>query len=68
MRKLTKYTLIWLAISALVGALGAFFLHMNFWISAMIVGLSLIANGLLAEWEDRRRQSRSTQASENDRD
>jgi hypothetical protein len=48
------YTLIWLAISLLTGAAGSYFFKVNFWVASFIVGLSLIANGLIAEWEDRR--------------
>lgn len=48
-----KATLIWLAIPLLVGAFGSYFLGLGFWSIALIVGLSLIANGLLADWEDR---------------
>jgi len=27
----------------------------DFWIASLIAGLALIANGLIADWEDRRR-------------
>lgn len=48
-----KLTLIWLAISLLAGA-GAYYLfELNFWLSALIAGLALIANGVLADREDR---------------
>jgi hypothetical protein len=48
-----KATPIWLAIPLLAGALGSYFLELGFWSITLIVGLSLIANGLLADWEDR---------------
>lgn len=43
----------WLAISALAGALGSFLLDLDFWASVLIVGLALVANGVLANLEDR---------------
>jgi len=46
--------LIWLVIVLLAGATGSFFFHVNFWVASVIAGLALIANGLLAEWEDHR--------------
>jgi hypothetical protein len=45
--------LIWAAISLLGGAAGSYFCKLNFWLSSLIVGMSLIVNGLVAEWEDR---------------
>jgi hypothetical protein len=48
-----KATLIWLAIPLLAGVFGSYFLELGFWSIALIVELSLIANGLLADWEDR---------------
>ena len=54
------YTLIWLLISLLAGALGNYLFKVNFWVAALIAGLALIANGLVAEWEDRRSDSRDT--------
>ena len=54
------YTLIWLVISLLAGVAGNYFFNVNFWVSSLIAGLSLIANGLIAEWEDRRRDSSDT--------
>ena len=48
-----KPTLVWLTISLLAGAFGRYFLGLGFLVSALIAGLSLIANGLLADWEDR---------------
>lgn len=48
-----KPTLVWLAISLLAGASGSYFLGLGFWPTALIVGLALVANGLLADWEDR---------------
>lgn len=49
------YTLAWLAISLLAGAAGHYIFGINFWIASLIAGLALIANGLIADWEDRRR-------------
>jgi hypothetical protein len=49
------YTLIWLAIALLAGAVGHHLFKVNFWVASMIAGLALIANGLIADWEDRRR-------------
>lgn len=51
------YTLIWLVISLAAGALGNYFFNVNFWVASLIAGLALIANGLIAEWEDRRRDA-----------
>lgn len=48
-----KSTLVWLAISMLAGALGSYLLGLGFWASTLIVGLALITNGLVADWEDR---------------
>jgi hypothetical protein len=48
-----KPSLVWLAISFLGGALGSHLLGYNFWVSSAIVGLALIGNGLVADWEDR---------------
>lgn len=47
--------LIWLFISLAAGALGHYFFRVNFWVASLIAGLALLANGLLADWEDRRR-------------
>jgi hypothetical protein len=58
--KTLHYTLIWLVISLLAGALGNYFFEVDFWIASLIAGLALIANGLIAEWEDRRRDRRDT--------
>ena len=49
------YTLVWLAISLLAGVVGNYLFNVDFWIASLIAGLALIANGLVAEWEDRRR-------------
>lgn len=51
------YTLIWLVISLLAGVVGNYLFNVNFWVASLIAGLALIANGLIAEWEDRRRDS-----------
>jgi hypothetical protein len=48
------YTLIWLAISLLVGTAGSYFFSLNFWAASLVAGVALIVNGLIAEWEDRR--------------
>jgi hypothetical protein len=40
--------------SAVAGAAGSYFFNVSFWIASLIAGVSLIANGLIAEWEDRR--------------
>lgn len=45
--------LIWFAICFSLGAAGKYFVGLNFWLSSLIAGLALIANGLIAEWEDR---------------
>jgi hypothetical protein len=51
-------TLIWLVISLLAGAVGDYLFKVNFWLASLIAGLALLANGLIAEWEDRRHNSR----------
>ncbi len=48
-----KYTLIWLAISLVIGAVAHFGFDQNFVVSAVMAGAALTLNGLLAEWEDR---------------
>jgi hypothetical protein len=48
-----KYTLVWLAISLVIGAIAHFGFGQNFIASAVIAGVALTLNGLLAEWEDR---------------
>lgn len=53
------YTLIWLAISLLAGAAGNYLFNVNFWVASLIAGMALIVNGLIAEWEDRRRDGDS---------
>ena len=58
MMKRLVYTLIWLVISLLAGALGNYLFKVNFWVASLIAGVALIANGLIAEWEDRRRDKR----------
>jgi hypothetical protein len=55
MRKIIPI-LIWAAISLLAGAAGSYFFKLNFWWSSLIVGMALIVNGLIAEWEDRDRK------------
>jgi hypothetical protein len=47
--------LIWAAISLLAGAVGSYFFNLSFWWASLIAGIALIVNGLIAEWEDRRR-------------
>ncbi|WP_220813700.1 hypothetical protein [Pseudomonas paralcaligenes] len=49
------YTLTWLCISLLAGFAGSYIFKIDFWIAFLIAGLALIANGLIADWEDRRR-------------
>ncbi len=49
------YILIWLAISLLAGVVGNYLFKVDFWLASLIAGLALIVNGLIAEWEDRRR-------------
>lgn len=48
-----KYTLIGLAVAIIVGALAHYFYGFGFWSSTVIAALALLANGLLALWEDR---------------
>jgi hypothetical protein len=47
------YTLIWVVISLLAGAAGNYLFNVNFWVATLIAGFALIANGVIAEWEDR---------------
>ena len=51
--KKRDYIFIWFTISLLVGGLGSYIFKINFWIISIIVGLILIINGLIADWEDR---------------
>ncbi|WP_247263451.1 MULTISPECIES: hypothetical protein [Pseudomonas] len=53
------YTAIWLVISLLAGAAGNYLFEVNFWVASLIAGLALMVNGLIAEWEDRRRDRNS---------
>lgn len=52
MRKII-YILIWAVISLLAGAAGSCFFRLDFWWSSLMVGIALIVNGFIAEWEDR---------------
>jgi hypothetical protein len=54
MKKLL-YFVIWLIVSLMAGVVGNYLFHVGFWIASLIAGIALIANGLIAEWEDRRR-------------
>ncbi|MBV8115413.1 MAG: hypothetical protein JO142_17390 [Burkholderiales bacterium] len=53
--KRALYTVVWLAISLLAGAMGSYLFNINFWVASLIAGVALIANGLIAELEDWRR-------------
>jgi hypothetical protein len=46
-------------ISLVAGAVGSYLFNVNFWVASLIAGFALIANGLIAEWEDRRRDGGS---------
>ena len=48
-----KSPLVWAAVSMLAGALVSHLSGLAFWASSLIVGLALIAIGLVADWEDR---------------
>ena len=48
-----KYTFMGLAVAMLAGALAHYFYGLGFWSSTVIAALALLANGLLALWEDR---------------
>ena len=56
MKKIVN-SVIWVVIVLLGGALGNYLFKVDFWIASLIAGLALIANGLIAEWEDRRRDA-----------
>lgn len=60
MMKRLVYFFIWLVISLLAGALGNYLFKVDLWVASLIAGLALIANGLIAEWEDRQRDNRDT--------
>ena len=49
------YILIWCLIVLLAGIVGRYFFHLDFWLSSLIAGLTLVVNGLIAEWEDRKK-------------
>lgn len=55
MRRLTSI-LIWAAVSLVAGAAGYYFFKLDFWLSSLIVGVALVVNGLIADWEDRNKQ------------
>ena len=59
MMKRLLYILIWLVIALVAGAVGSYLFNVNFWVASLIAGLALIVNGLIAEWEDRRRDGGS---------
>lgn len=44
-----------MAISLIAGALGKYLFNLDFWLSALIAGVALVVNGLIADWEDRDR-------------
>ena len=48
------YAVLWLAISGAAGAIASWAFGLSFWAVALIVGVSLLANGLIAAWEERR--------------
>jgi hypothetical protein len=50
------YLLCWLSLSLAAGAAGSYIFNLDFFCSSLIAGLTLIANGLIAEWEDRNKQ------------
>jgi hypothetical protein len=45
--------LLWVAICGGVAGIASYFFDAPFWPSALLVALALLANGLLAFWEDR---------------
>ena len=47
-----KYTIIGLSIAALIGYLLSLFTELSFWLAFGIVAFAMIANGMLAEYED----------------
>jgi hypothetical protein len=49
------YTFVWAVISLLAGAAGSYFFSLDFWLGSLIAGGALIVNGVVAEWEDYRR-------------
>lgn len=51
--KKAVYIMIWLAISLLAGVMGSLFFKLDFLDASLVMGLALIVNGLIAEWEDR---------------
>ena len=49
-----RWTLIAILAVAVLSALGDRFLGLPYWVALGIVVVAMIANGLLAEWEDHR--------------
>jgi ribose/xylose/arabinose/galactoside ABC-type transport system permease subunit len=49
-----KYTAVGLAIAVIIGALISWFSSLPFWASFAIVVVSMVLNGVLAEYEDNR--------------
>jgi len=50
-----KVILIWLSISIIAGVVGSQIFNVAFWLAAVIAGAALVVNGLIAEWEDRKK-------------
>ena len=49
-----KYAIVWAIIVALLGTIASHFTGVHFWTAAIIAAAALVANGIFAEWEDRR--------------
>jgi hypothetical protein len=45
---------IWLVIAAIAGGVVHFVFGVSFWLGALLAVFSLIVNGLIIEWEDRK--------------
>jgi hypothetical protein len=44
----------WLVIAAIAGGVAHFVFGVSFWLGALLAVFSLIVNGLIIEWEDRK--------------
>jgi hypothetical protein len=63
MRRVFEMTT-WAAVCFLAGAAASHYWHLDFWLSSLIAGISLMLNGFLAEREDREQCTRESKEEE----
>lgn len=52
-----RHFIVFALICCVVGVVARYLLGMNFWIALGLAAASLLLNGLIAEWEDRKKDS-----------